>query len=51
MPPRDWKLRVHDILEAISRIERYTVGMTFETFAADERTVDAVIRNFGVIGE
>lgn len=30
---------------------RYTAGMSFEEFAADDRTVDAVIRNFLVIGE
>jgi uncharacterized protein with HEPN domain len=39
------------ILEAIEKIMRYTAGMTYEQFAADERTIDAVIRNFLVIGE
>ncbi|MDQ7030175.1 MAG: DUF86 domain-containing protein [Ardenticatenia bacterium] len=51
MPHRDWRLRIHDIIEAIEKILRYTEGMTFEEFARDERTVDAVIRNFTVIGE
>ncbi len=31
--------------------ERFTEGMTFETFERDEKTVDAVLRNFEVIGE
>ena len=51
MPPRDWRLRVDDILDAIARIERYVEGLTFEQFQGDQKTVDAVIRNFEVIGE
>lgn len=51
MPPREWRLQVEDILEAIARIERYTQGLTFEQFQADQKTVDAVIRNLEVIGE
>ena len=34
-----------------TRLSRYTAGMTLEQFSADERTVDAVIRNFLIIGE
>jgi len=48
---RKWAFRIAHILEAIAKIQRYTQGMTEESFAADERTVDAVIRNFQVIGE
>lgn len=51
MPPRAWQVRVEDMLDAIARVQRYTDGMTFEQFAADDRTVDAVIRNLGVIDE
>ncbi len=51
MPPREWRLRVEDILECIAKIERYTAGMTLESFEADEMKVDAVMRNFTVIGE
>ena len=51
MPPRDWKLRLEDLLEALARVEGYVQGMNFETFAKDVRTQDAVIRNFGIIGE
>jgi uncharacterized protein with HEPN domain len=39
------------IRNAISRIERYTTGMDEATFLDDERTQDAVIRNFEIIGE
>ena len=51
MPRRNPEQRLRDILAAIGKIRRYTAGWDFETFAADERTVDAVIRNFAVIGE
>lgn len=30
---------------------RYTQGMTYKDFAANELVVDAVLRNFGIIGE
>jgi uncharacterized protein with HEPN domain len=51
LPPRDWRSRAEDILEAIARIERYVEGLTFEQFQADQKTIDAVIRNLEVIGE
>lgn len=51
MPPREWRMRVEDILGSIEKISRYTAGMTFEAFQSDDRTVDAVIRNFQIIGE
>lgn len=50
MPPREWRLRVEDILEAIARIERYVTGLSFEGFQADQKTVDAVVRNLEIIG-
>lgn len=40
-----------DIVEAAEKIERYTERMDYEEFASDEKTVDAVLRNFEVIGE
>jgi uncharacterized protein with HEPN domain len=51
VPPRDWKLRVADILDAIAAIQQHTAGMDFESFAADRKTVDAVIHNITIIGE
>ena len=51
MPPRGWKLRVTDILEAVSVIRDYVEGMDFEAFQKDRKTVDAVVRNITVIGE
>jgi uncharacterized protein with HEPN domain len=51
VPPRNWKARIEDILEAIEKIDRYTTGMDYETFKADDKTVDAVVRNITIIGE
>jgi uncharacterized protein with HEPN domain len=49
--PRDHRLYLDDILEAIGRIRRHVGVMDFAAFKADEKTVDAVIRNLEVIGE
>lgn len=51
MSPRLWKHRIEDILEAIKKIQAYVEGMSFGQFQSDPKTVDAVIRNFIVIGE
>lgn len=48
---RDCKLYIEDILSAIKKIKSYTKNMPFKGFCKDEKTVDAVIRNFEVIGE
>lgn len=42
---------LNDIQEAARRIEDYTSAMTYETFLADTKTQDAVIRNLEIIGE
>ena len=51
MPPREWRLRIEDILEAIRKIQRYVSGLSFDEFCADDKVVDAVVRNLEVIGE
>ena len=48
---RDWRFRVRDILASLRAIQSYTHDMTFETFAADARTTDAVVRNLMTMGE
>ena len=40
-----------DILVSINRISEYIEGLTFDEFKKDYKTVDAVIRNFEIIGE
>ena len=51
MPHRSWELRISDIIEAIENVLEYSKGMTFEQFVADRKTIDAVVRNFIIIGE
>ena len=51
MPHRNTDLRISDIIEAIQRILEYVEGVTFDQFAEDRKTIDAVVRNFIVIGE
>ena len=51
MSPRDWKLRVEDMLGAVTSILEYTRGMTFETFSSDSRTLAAVMHYVTVLGE
>jgi uncharacterized protein with HEPN domain len=48
---RDFQVYVEDIIDAINNIEAYTKGLTYENFVSDKKTVDAVIRNFEIIGE
>ncbi len=48
---KDYKAYVNHILDAISSIERYTEGMSFAAFERDNKTIDAIIRNFEIIGE
>ena len=42
---------LEDILTAINRISEYIDNYTFIDFKRDYKTVDAVIRNFEIIGE
>lgn len=48
---RDWSFRIKDILQAIEKIEQYTKNMTASEFKQNSLVVDAVIRNFEIIGE
>ena len=49
--PRDYRLYVDDILEAVRRIQNYTRDMDYRRFSSDLKTQDAVIRNLEIIGE
>jgi uncharacterized protein with HEPN domain len=51
MSKRSLELLVEDIWESIEKIERYIEGMTQDNFQSDEKTTDAVVRNFEIIGE
>ena len=51
MSKRQPKLLIEDILDSGHKILGYTKGLTFDEFLSDSKTVDAVIRNFEIIGE
>lgn len=44
-------LLIQDIIESAEKILDYTKGLTYDEFKADSMRVDAVIRNFEIIGE
>jgi uncharacterized protein with HEPN domain len=48
---REWQVYIEDIVEAVDRIMRYSAPLTAETFGTNTLVVDAVVRNFTVIGE
>jgi uncharacterized protein with HEPN domain len=49
--PRDYKVYLEDILDAIHRVRTYSAGMSPEELRQDQKTSDAVIRNLEVMGE
>lgn len=51
IPPNRWHDRVRDMLAAARMIAQYTEGLAFSDFAADPKTIDAVVRNLSIIGE
>lgn len=48
---RDYTLFLKDIINAMSSIEEFVQGMSFEEFSKDDKTFSAVVRKFEVIGE
>lgn len=49
--PRDYKVYLDDILEAVAKICDYTSGLNLEGLKNDSKTLDAVVRNLEIIGE
>lgn len=48
---KDYKAYLSHILDSIVLIENYTLNLSFEEFGKDRKTIDAVLRNFEIIGE
>ena len=48
---RSDKLYLEDLMTAMNRIAEYIAGQDFEQFKQDNKTVDAVVRYFEIIGE
>ncbi len=51
MSKRQPNLLIEDIIESGKKILKYTEHLTLEEFVNDSKTVDAVVRNFEIIGE
>lgn len=51
MSNRDDHILLADIMVAIEKTQRYTAGYDKDRFLADERTIDAVVRNLEIVGE
>lgn len=51
MPERGAKLYLADIENALAKIEQYVHGLSFDQFAANQLVIDAVVRNFEIVGE
>jgi uncharacterized protein with HEPN domain len=48
---KDKSVYIATVLECIDLIKDYTSGLTLETFLADRKTQDAVVRNLEIIGQ
>ena len=51
MSKRNKILLLEDMLESVLKIKNYTENLNFQNFINDDKTMDAVIRNFEIIGE
>lgn len=51
MKKPDDKQRLEHVIEAISRIKKFTEGLSLEEFKENEMAQFAVIKNFEIIGE
>lgn len=48
---RDYILYLEDLVLSMKRVQEYLIGFDFQNFKQDYKTVDAVVRNFEIIGE
>ncbi|MFT5667175.1 MAG: hypothetical protein ACI9DK_001363 [Vicingaceae bacterium] len=51
MSKRNDNFLLDDILTSLLRIQSYTNTINFSQFVNDQKTIDAVIRNFEIVGE
>ena len=51
MSERNTLLLLEDMQNSANKIKQYTRNLDYSSFITDEKTVDAVIRNFEIIGE
>lgn len=51
MSKREPAILFEDIQTALEKIQRYVAGFNEAAFLADEKTIDAVLRNLEILGE
>jgi uncharacterized protein with HEPN domain len=51
MSKRDNLLLLEDMLQSAHKIKLYTKDFNFNMFLHDDKTIDAVVRNFEIIGD
>jgi len=51
MSKRDTLLLLDDMLQSALKIKQYTKDLNYDSFLLDDKTIDAVVRNFEIIGE
>jgi uncharacterized protein with HEPN domain len=51
MPPRNWIMRIEDILDASRWIQNHTHGLDLDAFVTNRMATHAVLHNMGAIGE
>lgn len=51
MSKRNTLLLLDDMLQSALKIKRYTNDLNYNSFISDDKTIDAVVRNFEIIGE
>lgn len=51
MSKRETLLLLDDMFQSAQKIKRYTKDLDFDSFLSDDKTLDAVVRNFEIIGE
>ena len=47
---REYRLFLIDIMKAAEDIEAFTIGMSFEEFVDDDKTISAVLYKFAIMG-
>ena len=48
---RNYKLYLDDILTSVNKIQNYVGDTSYEALLVDEMKLDAIVRNFEIIGE
>lgn len=48
---RSYLLYLEDILESATNIQNYAGNFSFDELAKDKMRIDAIVRNFEIIGE